>query len=213
MSASTLNRFIAFSTTIGSQRCLLLLVRVKAFAPANGLEAARNSPSKVEAAAGALVANGKVNLWSLLSDSYLIPEATLNCAPLKSVNMRVQCLRKGISRNLDEHRRVYNEQIDDVEAAFKEVVARYEMPFKLTFNAVRGFHLTLSERGFSLGDLPPGFIKVRVKFSLFSVLFRCPPDVSRKQLSLERERHETRHKGNCRTKSDRKRAFDDSFPT
>ncbi|XP_003740226.2 mutS protein homolog 4 [Galendromus occidentalis] len=91
---------------------------------------------------------------------YLIPEATLSRGVLDSLNIRMQCVRTGISHTLDEYRKLYGELIRDAEAACKDVAANHQLPVKLTYNAARGFHLTLSRKGFSAAQLPTTLLKI-----------------------------------------------------
>ena len=95
-----------------------------------------------------------------LSDRYLIPEATLSSGVLDSVNLRVQCVRPGISRTLDEYRKLYGDLIRDAESISKEASAQYQLPLRLAFNATRGFHLSLSKKVSVSEHLPSAFLKV-----------------------------------------------------
>ena len=73
-------------------------------------------------------------------------------------------MRPGISLTLDEYRKLYGELIRDAESACKETAIEHQLPLKLTYNARRGFHLSLSRRVISLKDLPAVFVKVSSRF-------------------------------------------------
>ncbi|XP_068085433.1 mutS protein homolog 4-like [Anabrus simplex] len=72
---------------------------------------------------------------------------------------------------LDVARKAYCELVDDITNMVAEMAEEHNLPFKLSFTAVRGFHIQLSDSGkkkYKESDVPNGFIQIQKSRTMLS---------------------------------------------